>query len=202
MKRQPNHYLWRFLSAIAFTLFLPMAAQAHPGHGEGGMGWLVGLAHPFNGLDHILAMVAVGLWAAQLGGRAIWAMPLTFVGMMAVSATIGATVGPIPGVESGIILSDLILGGLVLAAMRLPIGFGMTIIAVLASFHGYAHGVEMPQTGSGLAYGLGFVIATAILHTIGLGLAFLVKTPAAIRLAGGAIALAGGYLLLQSVIGV
>jgi urease accessory protein len=200
MKLQSNYRLLGFLGAIAFTALLPTMAQAHPGHIEGTGGWIAGFSHPLNGWDHILAMVAVGLWAAQLGGTAIWAMPLAFVAVMAGSAAIGAISGPLPWVEQGIILSDLILGGLVLAATRLPIRMGLLIVAILASFHGYAHGAEMPQMTSAFSYGTGFVMATALLHGIGLGLAFLLKNPITVRLVGGAIGVSGFYMLLHGII--
>jgi urease accessory protein len=200
MKLQSNYRFLGFLGAIALTVLLPTMAQAHPGHIEGTGGWIAGFSHPLNGWDHILAMVAVGLWAAQLGGTAIWAMPLAFVAVMAGSAAIGAISGPLPWVEQGIILSDLILGGLVLAATRLPIRMGLLIVAILASFHGYAHGAEMPQTTSAFSYGTGFVMATALLHGTGLGLAFLLKNPITVRLVGGAIGVSGFYMLLHGII--
>ncbi|NJM47290.1 MAG: HupE/UreJ family protein [Alkalinema sp. RU_4_3] len=201
MKLQSDYRFLGFLGAIAFTVLLPTIAQAHPGHIEGAGGWVAGFSHPLNGWDHILAMVAVGLWAAQLGGPAVWTMPLVFVAVMAGSAAIGAMTGPLPWVEQGIILSDLILGGLVLAATRLPIRRGLLIVAILAGFHGYAHGAEMPQMASAFSYGTGFVMATALLHGIGLGLAFMLKNPMMVRLAGGAIGVGGGYMLLQGMIG-
>lgn len=202
MKLQLNYRFLGFLGAIALTALLPTAAQAHPGHAESSLGWLAGLGHPLSGWDHILAMVAVGLWAAQSGGKAVWTMPLTFIGVMAGSATIGAISGPMPWIEQGIILSDLILGGLVLAATRLPIRTGLLIVACFASFHGYVHGAEMPQTTSALSYGIGFVMATSLLHSIGLGLALTLKHPIIVRLLGGAIGLIGGCLLLHGLIAV
>ncbi len=200
MKLQSDYRFLGFLGAIALTLLLPTLAQAHPGHIEGVGGWVAGFSHPLNGWDHILAMVAVGLWAAQLGGTAVWTMPFAFVAVMAGSAAIGTIGGPLPWVEQGIILSDLILGGLVLAATRLPIRMGLLIVGILASFHGYAHGAEMPQMTSAFSYGTGFVASTALLHGIGLGLAFLLKNPMMVRWAGGAIAVSVFYMLFHGII--
>lgn len=160
-----DRHLWSFLGAIAFTL-LPMAAQAHPGHPGGTAGFFTGFGHPLGGLDHTLAMVAVGLWAAQLGGKAVWAVPLAFIAMMAGSAVVGTIGLPIPGIEQGIALSGLILGLLILVAIKLPTGLGMLIVGIFASFHGYVHGSEMPQSASVLSYGFGFVMATMLLHII------------------------------------
>jgi urease accessory protein len=201
MQLKLNRNLWSFLGAIALTL-LPIAAQAHPGHSAGTTGFLDGFGHPLGGLDHVLAMVAVGLWAVQLGGKAVWAVPLAFIGVMAGSAAIGTIGLQIPGIEQGIALSDSILGLLILAAIKLPTGLGMLIVAILASFHGYAHGVEMPQSASGLAYGCGFIIATTLLHSTGLGFAMLVKNQKVIQWIGGAIAMTGGYLFFNTFAGV
>jgi urease accessory protein len=116
MQLKLDRHLWSFLGAIALTL-LPIAAQAHPGHSAGTASFLDGFRHPLGGLDHVLAMVAVGLWAAQLGGKAVWAIPLAFIGIMAGSAAIGTIGLQIPGIEQGIALSDSMLGLLILAAI-------------------------------------------------------------------------------------
>jgi urease accessory protein len=117
-----------------------------------------------------LAMVAVGLWAAQIGGKALWVVPSAFVLAMAGSSVLGHFALPLPGVEQGIIASDFLLGLLILVAPRLPLTVSMGIVGVLAIFHGYAHGAEMPESASGLAYGIGFILSTAVLHTIGIGM--------------------------------
>jgi urease accessory protein len=200
MQLKLDRHLWSFLGAIVLTL-LPLAAQAHPSHPEGTAGFLTGFGHPLGGLDHVLAMVAVGLWAVQLGGKAIWAVPLVFVTVMAGSAAVGSICLPIPGIEQGIALSDLILGLWILAAIKLPTGLGMLIVGILASFHGYAHGVEMPHSASVLAYGCGFIVATTLLHAAGLGFAMLVKNQKVIRWIGGAIALGGGYIFFNTFVG-
>jgi urease accessory protein len=200
-RQDRNRQILPFLGAIALTLLLPIVAQAHPGHPDHNMGFLYGLQHPWNGLDHILAMVAVGLWAAQIGGQAIWAVPFTFIGTMTIAASLGMMGLTIPGIEQGIVLSDFILGGLVLAATRLPLSLSMLLVAILASFHGNAHGAEMPSTVSGLAYGGGFILSTALLHGIGIGAVQLLKTKTATRWVGGAIVVASCYVLINQLLG-
>jgi len=193
------------LSICSFTLaILPAAiAQAHVGQGET-VGFLHGLEHPMGGLDHILAMLAVGLWAAQLGGQAIWSVPLTFVSIMALGGVLGISGVSVPFVEQGIIASDLILGGLVLMATRLPLAASISIVGLLAVFHGYAHGAEMPKEAAALQYAAGFMVATAALHLAGVGVAMLLKKlfkDQLVRIAGGGIVLGGIYVLISSLIG-
>ena len=157
------------LSRLAFALALmPTLAHAHPGHGAGtgGIGW--GLAHPFTGLDHILAMIAVGLWAVQLGKRALWVLPLSFVSAMAAGAALGMGGVSLPFVEPAILASVIVLGALVAFATRLPLGASAALVAVAALFHGQSHGSEMPADASGFLAALGFVIATAMLHASGI----------------------------------
>lgn len=193
-----NRVCLSFLLASAAMLF-PTLAHAHPGHGEI-HGWSHGFAHPIGGLDHLCAMIAVGLWAAQLGGRAIWLVPVAFVTAMAAGGFLGAVAVPIPFAEQGIVTSVLILGLLVTVAMRLPLAKSLLIVSLFAVFHGYAHGAEMPRTASGLAYGFGFLVATAMLHGIGVGAAVLItrtRQEHAVRFAGAAIALCGVYLCLS-----
>ncbi len=153
---------------LAFALALvPTLAHAHPGHGAttGGIGW--GFAHPFSGLDHILAMIAVGLWAVQLGKRALWLLPLSFVCSMAAGAALGMGGVRLPFVEPAILASVIGLGALVAFATRLPLGASAALVAVAALFHGQAHGAEMPANASGLLTASGFIIATALLHAAG-----------------------------------
>jgi len=193
------------LSICSFTLaILPAAiAQAHGGHGET-VGFLHGLEHPIGGLDHILAMLAVGLWAAQLGGHAIWSVPLTFVSIMALGGALGVSGVPVPFVEQGIIASDLILGALVLLATRLPLAASISIVGLLAVFHGYAHGAEMPKDAAALEYAAGFMVATAALHLSGMGVAMLLKKlfkDQLVRISGGGIILGGIYVLISSLVG-
>lgn len=155
-------------------LFTSSLALAHTGVGVA-HGALAGLAHPFSGFDHWVAMVAVGLWAAQLGGRATWKVPLSFVSMMAVSGTLSMFVAPILFIEGGIGLSILVLGLLIAAAVRLPILVSAIIVGVFALFHGFAHGSEMPASSDALTYAAGFITSTVLLHLIGVGIAIASK---------------------------
>jgi urease accessory protein len=163
---------WQYVcGAIVMTLLVPRLVSAHTGIGDP-TGFWHGLEHPISGLDHILAMVAVGLWAAQMGGKALWMVPGAFVLAMAASSVVGHFGLPIPGIEQGILASDFILGLLLLFAARFPVMVSTGIVAILAIFHGYAHGAEMPSTALGLTYGLGFIISTATLHLVGMGIGF------------------------------
>lgn len=188
----------RTLAIAVVALALPGVAQAHTGfHVFGGAD--VGFAHPFSGLDHLLTMVAVGLWAASLGGKARILVPAAFVVVMAAGAALGAAGVTLPAVETAITVSVVAVGVLVAAAVRVPVGAAMTIVAVFALFHGHAHGSEMPAMASPLAYGLGFVAATAILHGVGLLLGAARESrmvPVLARAAGGAIAVTGVALAL------
>lgn len=164
-----NQFWLYIVGSIVLTGLIPGVANAHTGVGDTN-GFLHGLSHPIGGLDHILAMVAVGLWAAQIGGRALWLIPSAFVLAMSGSSILGHFGLPLPGVEQGILASDFVLGLLILFAARLPLAVSMGIVGVLAIFHGYAHGAEMPETVSGLTYGMGFILSTGILHLIGIGI--------------------------------
>ena len=187
------------IAALAVAL-APAIASAHTGIGAT-TGFLHGFWHPIGGIDHVLAMVAVGLFAAQLGGRALWAVPATFVAVMAAGGALGMAGLALPAVEVGIALSVLVLGLVVLAGRRWPLGLAMALVAVFAVFHGHAHGAEMPIDASGLSYGLGFMLATALLHLAGIGLGIGLGRLAATeggrltQASGAAIALAGVVLL-------
>jgi urease accessory protein len=191
----------RPLALLALTLLalLPTAALAHTGHAAAG-GLASGFLHPLGGLDHVLAMVAVGLLAWNLGGRALWLVPLAFVAAMAAAGAIGMAGTALPLVELGIGLSVVAIGGLVALGLRLPTALAMGIAAVFAIFHGHAHGTEMDPTASGLAYGLGFVAATVLLHATGilagLGLGRLAAGGGALSRASGAAIAALGVLIL------
>jgi len=187
-----------FLRTIVVVLgaLLPTFAHAHVGLGEAG-GFLHGLAHPTSGLDHVLAMLAVGLWAAQTGGRSIWAVPLTFVGVMALGGALPMLGIGLPFVERGIVLSVLLLGVLIAASVRLPLWLGSGMVGLFALWHGHAHGAEMPALASGIGYALGFMLATALLHVIGIAFGLGMQRRArehVIRAAGASIALCGMYL--------
>jgi urease accessory protein len=154
--------------AGAFIALAPVAASAHPGHD--GAGLVHGFMHPLGGYDHIIAMVGVGLLAARLGGRALWLVPASFVAVMTVAGLAGSTGVALPYVETGILASVLVLGPVALFGMAMPVAAAMALVSFFAVFHGYAHGLEIPETASALAYGAGFVAATAMLHAAGIGL--------------------------------
>lgn len=154
----------------ALTLALASTASAHVGTGIDG-GFAAGFAHPFAGPDHVLAMIAIGVWAAQQGGRALWAIPASFVAAMIAGGALGRVGVTLPMTEPAVALSVLVLAGMVIAAVRLPLAFGATVAAVLALFHGHAHGVEMPPAVSALRFVAGFVAATIGLHVMGVALA-------------------------------
>lgn len=190
--------LWRHSLAPLLVLSLPTLAYAHVGVGPTS-GWLAGLAHPITGLDHLAAMIGVGLWAAQRGGRALWLVPLTFVLVMSLGGLLGTAGIAMPFVEPGIVASVLILGVLIAAAVRLPLVASVLIVGLFALFHGHAHGAEMPETAAGVAYGLGFLFTTACLHLAGVRIGLTAGTFGStrmVRYAGGAIALFGVYLCL------
>ncbi|MDE2309840.1 MAG: HupE/UreJ family protein [Betaproteobacteria bacterium] len=198
MKYSSRYLKFLQLAALAlFALGLPSLAHAHTGIGDTS-GWIHGLAHPVGGLDHVCAMIAVGLWAAQMGGRAVWLVPLTFVTVMALGGVLGMAAVPVVYTEQGIVMSLLVLGVLIAAAVRLPLAVSAAAVGVFALCHGYAHGTEMPQSASGLAYAAGFMLATALLHASGIGMALFAKGIGRaqwLRLAGVAIILCGGGLL-------
>lgn len=180
-------------------LLAASAAQAHTGAGST-HGFMYGAEHPFGGLDHLLAMIAVGLWAAQLGGRSLWAVPLTFVGIMSLGGILGMAGIGLPFMEIGILASVLALGVAVAAAVRLPLAWSMSLVGFLALFHGQAHGMEMPADASGVAYAAGFIFATAALHASGIAAGLLFKnlsTPLLTRAAGACVALLGVWLAVS-----
>ncbi len=167
-------------------------AYAHPGHSP--TGFAGGFAHPFLGVDHLFAMIAVGLWAAQQGGRALWAMPAAFVGAMGVGGVLAWTGWTLPYLETTIALSVLVLGLLIARQQRASVIVGMGIAGVFALFHGYAHGMEMPEATSPALFALGFVLATACLHGVGIAGGLLGRR--AMRMAGIGIAATGAALLV------
>jgi urease accessory protein len=156
-----------------------------------------GLAHPFMGLDHLLAMIAVGLWAAQLGRRAVWQVPLAFVAVMAIGFGLARLGIGLPLAEPMVVASVAVLGALVAGAVRIPVGLGAALVSVFAVFHGFAHGIEMPAASSAWVYAAGFAIATASLHLVGLGLGMsLRRLSIATRLGGAAVSVTGVALLV------
>ena len=168
-------------------------ALAHTGQGVTG-GFLGGIEHPLFGPDHLVAMVAVGMWGAFLGAPAIWLLPVVFPLVMAFGGVLGILGVPMPGVEIGIAISAIVLGAMVALAARPPLLFAAIIVGVFAIFHGHAHGAELPENASAIAYSLGFVLATGALHVTGIAIGLLVAWPSGrvvVRLAGAAVALAG-----------
>ncbi len=180
--------------ACAGLLFTP-AVLAHT-FGAHGAGFAEGFAHPFMGLDHLLAMVAVGLWASQLGGRSAWLVPVAFIAVMAGAAWLGSALQEWPLLEPAIAASVLLLGLLVAFAVRVNTFLSMILAGLFACFHGLAHGLELPQTASPVLYFAGFLAATAMLQGFGLGLgASLRQASSVARMGGTLIALTGLYLL-------
>lgn len=188
-------------NAVAVSaVLLPVAALAHEQRGAAA-GLLTGLLHPVSGADHVLAMIAVGLWGAQLGAPAIWQLPIAFPMMMAIGGFLGLVGMPLPAVETAIALSALLLGTMVLAEARPPLWLALLLVGFFAIFHGHAHGTELPPGQSGLTYSIGFVTATGCLHAIGIAIGLSNRWPAgraALRGAGALVALAGGYFLWQA----
>jgi urease accessory protein len=196
--------MFRFCTHATRALFLltvaTVAAPAMAHEGTAGLagGFLAGFMHPLLGWDHVAAMVAVGLWGAFLGRPAIWALPVVFPLVMALGGAAGVLGLPLPKVEVGIALSALLLGWVVAAAARPPLWLAATLVAVFAVFHGHAHGTELPQATNPLAYSLGFVMSTGLLHIGGMAFGLLTQWPAgrlAVRAAGGGIAAAGAVFL-------
>jgi len=183
-------------TAIALVLFAGVA-NAHQGSGSSG-GFISGLLHPVFGWDHVIAMVAVGLWGAFLGNPAIWVLPVVFPLVMAFGGALGVIGVPVPSVETGIAMSAVVLGAMVALAVRPPLWVAAVIVGVFAIFHGHAHGTELPVAANPLAYSLGFVIATGMLHLSGIAFGLLVRWPVgkvAVQAGGGIIALVGvGFL--------
>src|SRR5438477_118381 len=199
-----SRLIMRTNSLVACLWFIPVLlivgspslAFAHPAGGAI-RGFAGGLAHPFGGLDHLCAMIGIGLWAAQRGGRAIWLMPLAFLVVMALGGLLGMLAISIPFVETGIVASVLILGILIAAAVKMPLVFGSLLVGMFALFHGHAHGAEMPHPVSGVMYGVGFIAATAMLHVFGLGAGLIARqsrSECLLRYAGVALLLCGIYL--------
>jgi urease accessory protein len=179
---------------------LAMPALAHVQQGQAA-GFVAGLLHPVSGLDHVLAMVAVGLWGAQLGMPAIWLLPVTFPLVMALGGFLGLVGVPLPGVEIGVAASGLLLGASVAMQWRPPLWLAATIVGVFAVFHGYAHGTELPPGESGLLYSVGFVVATGCLHAAGVMIGLVHRWQwgrTALSAAGAGIALAGIVFLWRA----
>ena len=193
--------LARTLPAAATAILTPAVAFAHTGVGDTS-GFVHGFGHPISGLDHILAMVMVGIFAWQLGGRALWLVPTTFVLIMAVGGALGIAGIGVPFVEIGIALSVVVLGAIVAFNVKAPVAAAMGLVGLFAIFHGHAHGAEIPEDAGGVAYAAGFMIATALLHLAGITAGFLIGRAGerygslVMRVAGGFATVAGLGLLI------
>ncbi len=186
-------------AAFAFLLAMPGLALAHIGQGDVSGGFLAGLEHPVLGLDHVVAMVSVGIWGAQLRQPAIWVLPVTFPIVMSFGGILGGLGVPIPGIEIGIALSAIVLGSMIALEARPPLWVAGVIVGIFAIFHGYAHGAELPESANAISYAMGFVIATGSLHALGILVGVINKWPAGakvLRVGGVAVALCGVYFLV------
>jgi urease accessory protein len=187
------------LLALAAILW-PTFAWAHTEEGRA-EGFLAGLHHPISGMDHVLAMVCVGLWGAQLGPPAIWLLPVTFPMVMAFGGMLGLMGLPLPGVEVGIALSGILLGLSVFSDWRPPLWSAAVLVGFFAIFHGNAHGTELPEGASGLLYSIGFVVATGTLHAAGIGIGVIHRFSwgrVVLRAGGGLVAMAGFFFLWRA----
>ncbi len=199
--RSPRTGISQGVLALLFILGWAQVAWAHVEGGQAA-GFFTGLQHPWSGLDHVLAMIAVGLWGAQLGSPALWMLPIAFPMMMAVGAMMGLVGIPVPGVEIGIALSAIVLGAMILAEVKPKLAVAVSMVGIFAIFHGHAHGTELPEGQSGLLYSMGFVIATGLLHGVGVALGLVDRLPVgrlALRGAGTFIAGMGMFFLWKAI---
>jgi urease accessory protein len=190
--------------AVASALALVLGGSPAGAHVQAGeaSGFLTGVRHPISGLDHVLAMIAVGLWGAQLGAPALWLLPVTFPMLMALGGVVGLLGVPLPGIEIGIAASAILLGLAVMSALRPPLSVAAALVAGFAIFHGHAHGTELPSGQSALLYSMGFVIATGCLHGVGIAIGVIQRWPwgqTLLRAAGGVIALAGVVFMWRAI---
>lgn len=188
MNTRPKHLVACVLLACALPVW------AHGDAGDAAGGFVAGFLHPLLGWDHVVAMVAVGLWGAFLGRPALWVLPVVFPLVMALGGMLGLLEVPLPGVNTGIALSAIVLGAVVALAARPPLWVAAVVVGAFAIFHGHAHGTELPDAANPLVFSLGFVIATGLLHVCGIGFGLLVRWPAgrvAVRVMGVLITLVG-----------
>jgi urease accessory protein len=200
MKTARSHIPAQTPVVVALLLLCAQSALAHPQKGEA-VGFVTGFRHPISGLDHVLAMVAVGLWGAQLGAPAIWLLPVAFPLVMAVGGMLALIGVPIPGVEYGIASSAILLGLAVMFEFRPPLGAAAALVGFFAIFHGHAHGTELPPGESALLYSIGFVIATGCLHALGIGIGTVHQRAwgqKALRAAGGLVASGGAFFMWKA----
>jgi urease accessory protein len=186
--------VWTRPAALAVTILLcARMVEAHVQKGEAA-GFLSGVRHPISGLDHVLAMIAVGLWGAQLGAPAIWVLPVAFPMVMAFGGMMGLLGIPLPGAEIGIAVSAILLGAAVMFGSRPRLSIAAWLVGFFAIFHGHAHGTELPPGQSGLLYSIGFVIATGCLHGVGITIGLIHRWGwgrKVVQVAGAGVAMAG-----------
>jgi urease accessory protein len=183
---------------VALVFLVPAAALAHEQGPSSGAGFVTGFLHPIRGLDHVLAMFAIGLWGSQLGMPGIWVLPIAFPLVMAFGGALGIAGVPLPGTEMGIALSVVALGSVIALALRPPVAGALALAAFFAVFHGHAHGAELPGQTGAIAYSAGFVLATGLIHLSGIAVGLVIhlpRGPLLVRAGGAAIALAGLWLL-------
>jgi urease accessory protein len=188
---------------LLFLLLYPLTVFAHQRGGEA-IGFASGFEHPISGFDHILAMVAVGMWGAQLGAPAIWVLPVVFPMVMALGGMMGLIGIKLPGIEYCIALSAVALGFAVFQEARPKLWIAAIIVGVFAIAHGHAHGTELPLGANGVLYSIGFVIATGLLHALGIGIGLVNRWPAgriSLRAAGAVVAIGGGFFLWKAISG-
>jgi urease accessory protein len=192
------HTPWTKFSVSGVLMCIAAASYAHTGEGAAN-GFVAGVLHPLTGFDHLLAMVAVGIWGATLGVPLVWALPVAFPLLMVVGGILGINGVPLPFIESGIAASVVVLGLAIAMAWRAPVPIALAIVAAFGVFHGYAHGAELPSAASPAAYVAGFVLCTGALHLAGIAIGTLKrlsKGPQLLRASGGLIALAGVWIFL------
>jgi len=200
MNTTRHNPLVRAMALAVFVFLCAQTAFAHPQKGEA-VGFLTGFRHPISGLDHVLAMVAVGLWGAQLGAPAVWLLPVAFPMVMAFGGMLGLIGVPLPGIEYGIAASAILLGAAVMFEARPPLAIAAVVVAIFAIFHGHAHGTELPPGQSGLLYSMGFVIATGCLHGVGISIGTVHRWgwgQKALRLAGAVVAMGGMFFMWKA----
>lgn len=200
MKVPRQQTLTRLMTLVVLLFLCAQTALAHPQKGEA-VGFLTGFRHPISGLDHVLAMVAVGLWGAQLGSPAIWLLPVAFPLVMASGGMLGLMGVPLPGIEYGIAASAIALGAAVMFEWKPPLALAAALVGVFAIFHGHAHGTELPPGQSALLYSMGFVIATGCLHAVGIGIGTVHRWAwgqRLLRVAGALVSMGGVFFLWKA----
>ena len=200
MSRAKYHIQAKWLALLFALTFWAQSALAHPVKGQA-IGFLTGFLHPISGLDHVVAMIAVGLWGAQLGAPAIWLLPVAFPIVMAFGGMLGLMGVPLPGTEVGIAASAIMLGALVMLEIRPPLAAAAVVVSFFAVFHGHAHGSELPPGQDALLFSIGFVIATGCLHGVGISIGLIHKWrwgQRALRVAGGGVAAAGLFFMWRA----